>query len=103
MKTIPAVIYARVSSEQQAAAHTTESQLAGLTARARSDGMSVPANASLGLDSQSFSSSRRDPLFLSRLATRLISPRPAHRPVRFGLWYLFDSDRPHQSVRECGG
>jgi site-specific DNA recombinase len=42
MKDIQAAIYARVSSEQQAAAHTIESQLAALTERARSDGTPVP-------------------------------------------------------------
>jgi hypothetical protein len=42
MKTIQAALYARVSSEQQAAAHTIESQLAALTERARSDGTPVP-------------------------------------------------------------
>ena len=43
MKAIQAAFYARVSSEQQAAAHTVESQLAALTERARSDGTPVPA------------------------------------------------------------
>ncbi len=36
--------YARVSSEQQGAAHTIESQLAALTERARSDGTPVPVD-----------------------------------------------------------
>src|SRR5260370_41710358 len=36
--------YARVSSEQQGAAHTIESQLAALTERARSDGPPVPVD-----------------------------------------------------------
>lgn len=43
MKAIQAAFYARVSSEQQAAAHTIESQLAGLTERAQTDGIPVPA------------------------------------------------------------
>jgi len=43
MKAIQAAFYARVSSEQQAAAHTIESQLAALTEHARSDGTPVPA------------------------------------------------------------
>jgi len=42
-KTIQAGLYARVSSEQQAAAHTIESQLAALTERARNDGTPIPA------------------------------------------------------------
>lgn len=43
MKIIQAALYARVSSEQQAAAHTIESQLAALTERARNDGTPIPA------------------------------------------------------------
>src|SRR5271167_1469087 len=42
MTTIRAAFYARVSSEQQAAAHTIESQLSALSERARSDGTPVP-------------------------------------------------------------
>ena len=38
MNSIRAAIYARVSSEQQATAHTIESQLAALTERAQADG-----------------------------------------------------------------
>ena len=42
MTTIRAAFYARVSSEQQAAAHTIESQTAALNERAQSDGTAVP-------------------------------------------------------------
>src|SRR6266849_1624097 len=42
MATIRAAFYARVSSEQQAAAHTIESQTAVLSERAHSDGTPVP-------------------------------------------------------------
>jgi site-specific DNA recombinase len=42
MTTIRAAYYARVSSEQQAAAHTIESQISALSERARSDGIPVP-------------------------------------------------------------
>ncbi len=42
MNSIRAAIYARVSSEQQAAAHTIESQLAALSERAQADGLQVP-------------------------------------------------------------
>jgi site-specific DNA recombinase len=42
MNLIRAAIYARVSSEQQAAAHTIESQRAALTERAHADGLPVP-------------------------------------------------------------
>ncbi len=43
MTTIRAAFYARVSGEQQAAAHTIESQIAALSERASSDGTPVPA------------------------------------------------------------
>jgi site-specific DNA recombinase len=42
MTTIRAANYARVSSEQQAAAHTIESQISALSEPARSDGTPVP-------------------------------------------------------------
>jgi site-specific DNA recombinase len=42
MTTIRAAFYARVSSEQQAATHTIESQTAALSERAQSDGTPVP-------------------------------------------------------------
>ena len=42
MNSIRAAFYARVSSEQQATAHTIESQIAALSERARGDGASVP-------------------------------------------------------------
>src|SRR6266436_1173583 len=42
MTTIRAAFYARVSSEQQAAAHTIESQISALSERAQSDGTPVP-------------------------------------------------------------
>jgi len=43
MKVIQAAIHARVSSEQQAAAHTIESQLVVLSERAENDRVPVPA------------------------------------------------------------
>jgi len=42
MTTIRAAFYARVSGEQQAAAHTIESQIAALRERASNDGTPVP-------------------------------------------------------------
>ena len=42
MTTIRAAYYAHVSSEQQAAAHTIESQIAALSERARNDGTPAP-------------------------------------------------------------
>jgi len=41
MNSIRAAFYARVSSEQQATAHTIESQLAALSERAQADGAPV--------------------------------------------------------------
>jgi len=43
MTTIQAAIYARVSSEQQVAAHTIDSQLAALRERVLADGLHLPA------------------------------------------------------------
>jgi site-specific DNA recombinase len=43
MHLIQAAIYARVSSEQQAEAHTIASQVAALRERLRTDGVVVPA------------------------------------------------------------
>jgi site-specific DNA recombinase len=42
MNSIRAAFYARVSSEQQATAHTIESQLAALSERAQADGSPIP-------------------------------------------------------------
>ena len=42
MNSIRAAFYARVSSEQQATAHTIESQLTALSERAQGDGSPVP-------------------------------------------------------------
>ena len=42
MTTVRAAFYARVSSEQQAAAHTIENQISALSERARSDGATIP-------------------------------------------------------------
>ena len=42
MNSIRAAFYARVSSEQQATAHTIESQITALSERAQADGCPVP-------------------------------------------------------------
>ena len=42
MNSIRAGFYARVSSEQQATAHTIESQITALSERAKADGFLVP-------------------------------------------------------------
>jgi hypothetical protein len=47
MTTVRAAFYARVSSEQQAAAHTIESQTSALSERARSDGTRCRQSGSL--------------------------------------------------------
>src|SRR5213592_3490903 len=47
MKPIEAAIYARVSSETQANAHTIESQLAALRQRVADDGVPLPADREL--------------------------------------------------------
>ena len=47
MNSIRAAFYARVSSEQQATAHTIESQLAAFSERARADGSAVPVERQL--------------------------------------------------------
>jgi site-specific DNA recombinase len=43
MNTLHAAIYARVSSEQQATAHTIASQVAALQAQVAADGLALPA------------------------------------------------------------
>jgi hypothetical protein len=68
MNSIRAAIYARVSSEQQAAAHTIESQLIALTERAQADGPTSGTDSS-GLHSASVGPAGR------RLAPRE-SPKP---------------------------
>jgi len=60
MTTIRAAFYARVSSEQQAAAHTIESQLSALSERARSDGTPVPPERQFVDDGISGAPSRQD-------------------------------------------
>ena len=47
MTTVRAAFYARVSSEQQAAAHTIESRIFALSERARNDGTPVPPERQL--------------------------------------------------------
>jgi DNA invertase Pin-like site-specific DNA recombinase len=52
MNAIRAAFYARVSSEQQAAAHTIESQLAALSERAKADGSALDGAQIAGDDNE---------------------------------------------------
>ena len=47
MKSLPVALYARVSSDQQTAAHTIASQLAALRARVATDGFALPEEMQL--------------------------------------------------------
>jgi len=89
MKTIQAALYARVSSEHQATAHTIESQLAALTERARSDGTPVPAERQF-LD-EGFSGATLVRPALDRLrdltATGVINRIYVHSPDRLARNY----------------
>jgi site-specific DNA recombinase len=62
MKVIQAAIYAAISSEHQAAAHTIETQLAALTKRARSAGTAVPTERQFVDDGYSGATLVRPPL-----------------------------------------
>jgi len=91
MKVIQAAIYARVSSEQQAAAHTIESQLAALTERARSDGTPVPVERQF-VD-EGFSGATLVRPALDRLrdlsATGVINRIYVHSPDRLARNYAY--------------
>jgi site-specific DNA recombinase len=91
MKTIQAALYARVSSEQQAAAHTIESQLAALTERARSDGTPVPVERQF-VD-EGFSGATLVRPALDRLrdltATGVINRIYVHSPDRLARNYAY--------------
>lgn len=91
MKTIQAAIYARVSSEQQAAAHTIESQLAALTERARSDGTPVPKERQFVDDGYSGASLVRPALDRLRdlAATGVINRIYVHSPDRLARNYAY--------------
>src|SRR6266446_6040919 len=83
--------YARVSSEQQGAAHTIESQLAALTERARSDGTPVPVERQF-VD-EGFSGATLVRPALDRLrdlsATGVINRIYVHSPDRLARNYAY--------------
>ena len=90
MKVIQAAIYARVSSEQQAAAHTIESQLAALTERARSDGTPIPPERQFVDDGYSGASLVRPALDRLRdLAAGVVNRIYVHSPDRLARNYAY--------------
>jgi site-specific DNA recombinase len=91
MKSIQAAIYARVSSEQQAAAHTIESQIAALTERARMDGTPVPAERQFVDDGYSGASLVRPALDRLRdlAATGAVNRIYVHSPDRLARNYAY--------------
>ncbi len=91
MKVIQAAIYARVSSEQQATAHTIESQLAALAERARSDGTPVPAERQFVDDGYSGATLVRPALDRLRdlAATGAVNRIYVHSPDRLARNYAY--------------
>jgi site-specific DNA recombinase len=91
MKVIEAAIYARVSSEQQAAAHTIESQLAVSSERAQNDGVSVPAERQFVDDGYSGSTLVRPELDRLRdlVARGAVNRIYVHSPDRLARNYAY--------------
>jgi site-specific DNA recombinase len=91
MKTIQAALYARVSSEQQAAAHTIESQLTVLTERARNDGTPVPSERQFVDDGYSGATLVRPALDRLRdlAAAGAVNRIYVHSPDRLALNYAY--------------
>jgi site-specific DNA recombinase len=91
MKVIQAALYARVSSEQQAAAHTIESQLAVLSERARSDGTPVSAERQFVDDGYSGATLVRPALDRLRdlAATGVVNRIYVHSPDRLARNYAY--------------
>jgi site-specific DNA recombinase len=90
-KAVQAAIYARVSSEQQAAAHTIESQLAALTERARVEGTPVPPERQFVDDGFSGASLVRPALDRLRdlAATGAVNRIYVHSPDRLARNYAY--------------
>jgi site-specific DNA recombinase len=84
-------LYARVSSEQQAVAHTVESQLAALTERAQSDGTPIPAERQFIDDGYSGASLARPALDRLRdlAATGAVTRIYVHSPDRLARNYAY--------------
>jgi site-specific DNA recombinase len=91
MKVIQAAIYARVSSEQQVAAHTIESQLAALAERAGTDGTPVPAERQFVDDGYSGATLVRPALDRLRdlAATGTVNRIYVHSPDRLARNYAY--------------
>lgn len=91
VKVIQPAIYARVSSEQQASAHTIESQLAALTERAQSDGTPVPAERQFADDGYSGATLVRPALDRLRdlAATGVVNRIYVHSPDRLARNYAY--------------
>jgi len=91
MKNIQAAIYARVSSEQQAAAHTIESQLAVLSERAENDGIPVPPERQFVDDGYSGSTLVRPALDRLRdlVAIGAVNRFYVHSPDRLARNYAY--------------
>ena len=91
MKVIQAAIYALVPSEQQAAAHTIESQLAVLSERAENDGVPVPAERQFVDDGYSGSTLVRPALDRLRdlVATGAVNRIYVHSPDRLARNYAY--------------
>ena len=91
MKVIQAAIYARVSSEQQAAAHTIESQLAVLSERAENDGVPVPTERQFVDDGYTGSTLVRPALDRLRdlAATGAVNRIYVHSPDRLARKYAY--------------
>src|SRR5262249_26288485 len=91
MKVIQAAIYARVSSEQQAAAHTIESQLAALTERCQKDGTPVLAERQFVDDGYSGATLVRPALERLRdlAATGTVNRIYVHSPDRLARNYAY--------------
>ena len=91
MTTIRAAFYARVSGEQQAAAHTIESQIAALRERASNDGTPVPSERQFADDGYSGASLIRPALDRLRDLVNLgaIDRIYVHSPDRLARNYAY--------------
>jgi site-specific DNA recombinase len=91
MGEIRAALYARVSSEQQAAAHTIESQRAALTERAQADGAPIPAERQFVDDGHSGATLVRPALDRLRdlVMTGAIDRIYVHSPDRLARNYAY--------------
>jgi site-specific DNA recombinase len=91
MPPLQAAIYARVSSEQQAEAHTIASQVAALRERLRTEGLVVPAGMEFLDDGYSGATLVRPALERLRDAASagVIDRRSVHSPDRLARKYAY--------------